>query len=85
MHDDDRARAILPILQELWVVVVSPVVARLHALGVAEKSRIWWCPTSHLCALPLHAAGPYYPRQKNLPTSRRTRPHSSRSSRPDLT
>jgi CHAT domain-containing protein len=67
LDDDDHAKAILPILQELWLIVVSPVVDRLAALEVVERSRIWWCPTSHLCALPLHAAGPYLPHQRNLP------------------
>ena len=27
-------------------------------LGVPEQSRIWWCPTSVFCSLPLHAMGP---------------------------
>jgi CHAT domain-containing protein len=51
----------------LWKIVVSPVVDQLAILGVAKMSRIWWCPTAQLCALPLHAAGPYNPGQKNLP------------------
>jgi CHAT domain-containing protein len=34
---------------------------------VELKSRIWWCPTSQLCALPIHAAGPYAAGKKNLP------------------
>jgi hypothetical protein len=59
-------RHITPILQELWVLVVLPVVDQLAALGVAEKTRIWWCPTSELSALPLHAAGPYKSGRKNL-------------------
>ncbi|KAJ6521395.1 CHAT domain-containing protein [Mycena vulgaris] len=43
----------------LWVNVVQPVVSQLQALGVPERSRIWWCPTSYMCGLPLHAAGSY--------------------------
>jgi len=39
----------------------------LSQLAIPQKSRIWWCPTSTLCALPLHAAGPYRPQQLNLP------------------
>ena len=40
---------------------------RLAEMGVPEKSQVCWCPTSELCTLPLHAAGPYWPQQKNLP------------------
>jgi CHAT domain-containing protein len=65
--DRYRQRAIRSILVDLWDVVVSPVVDQLVILGVAEKSRIWWCPTAELCGLPLHAAGPYEPGRKNLP------------------
>jgi tetratricopeptide (TPR) repeat protein/CHAT domain-containing protein len=65
--DCNRSKRIVPILRELWDLVVFPVVHRLDTLGVAEKSRIWWCPTSQLCALPLHAAGPYKSQQRNLP------------------
>jgi CHAT domain-containing protein len=56
-----------PILRSLWELVVFPVVDRLSTFGVAKKSRIWWCPTGQLCALPLHAAGPYRSHQSNLP------------------
>jgi CHAT domain-containing protein len=59
-------KPIFPILRRLWDLVVSPVVDQLAILGVAEKSRIWWCPTSELCGLPLHAAGPYKSGQKSL-------------------
>jgi len=58
----DSARQILPILRSLWDNIASPVRAQLVALGVQDKSRIWWCPTSDLCALPLHAAGAYSPK-----------------------
>jgi CHAT domain-containing protein len=34
------------------------VIKRLRVLGVPEQSRIWWCPTSVFCSLPLHAMGP---------------------------
>ena len=63
----DRSIDIAPILRALWKDIVSPVVDRLAEMGVPEKSRIWWCPTSTLCGLPIHAAGPYRPTQKNLP------------------
>jgi CHAT domain-containing protein len=64
--DFDRGRHFRPILRELWSLVVSPVVDQLTASGVAEKTRIWWCPTSELSALPLHAAFPYESGLKNL-------------------
>lgn len=60
-------RVILPILRSLWDSIVCPVRDELATLGVAEQSRIWWCPTSELCALPLHAAGPYTSGERNLP------------------
>jgi tetratricopeptide (TPR) repeat protein len=63
-------RQILPVLRSLWDNIAFPVRAQLVALGVPDKSRIWWCPTSSLCALPLHAAGAYSPRvakPNNLP------------------
>jgi len=60
------SKRILPILRDLWKNVVSPVHDCLTQLAVPQNSRIWWCPTSELCALPLHAAGPYQPRRRNL-------------------
>ncbi|KAF7983725.1 hypothetical protein HWV62_19677 [Athelia sp. TMB] len=45
------------ILKQLADLLVSPILEKLEALGVREQSRIWWCPTSALCALPIHAAG----------------------------
>jgi len=50
---------ILSSLQDLWDFVVCPVEDKLNSLGVLYGMRIWWCPTSVLCGLPLHAAGPY--------------------------
>ena len=55
----DSARLILRILRSLWDNIAFPVRTQLVALGVPDKSRIWWCPTSALCGLPLHAAGVY--------------------------
>ena len=63
---DDFPKKLRQVLQALWRMVVSPIVDHLSPM-LATKSRIWWCPTSHLCALPLHAAGPYLPKQRNLP------------------
>lgn len=61
------SKKVIGILCSLWDIVVRPIVDQLTALGVPERSHIWWCPISCLCALPLHAAGPYKSRQKNLP------------------
>ena len=58
-HGKNSARLILPILRSLWDNIAFPVRTQLVAFGVADKSRIWWCPTSKLCGLPLHAAGIY--------------------------
>ncbi len=46
------------VLKGLYELVGEPVIERLQALGVPEQSRIWWCPTSVFCSLPLHAMGP---------------------------
>ncbi|KAH9474305.1 hypothetical protein JR316_0012763 [Psilocybe cubensis] len=61
------SRQIVTVLRRLWDLIVCPVVEQLNKLRVPYKSRIWWCPTDMLCALPIHAAGPYRPGQKNLP------------------
>jgi len=46
------------VLKDLYKLVGEPVIERLRVLGVPEQSRIWWCPTSVFCSLPLHAMGP---------------------------
>ena len=46
------------VLEALYDLVGRPVVQRLRELNVPEQSRIWWCPTSAFCSLPLHATGP---------------------------
>jgi CHAT domain-containing protein len=46
------------ILKELFERVGQPVLNKLRELGIAERSRIWWYPTSVFCSLPLHAMGP---------------------------
>ncbi|KAH9013397.1 CHAT domain-containing protein [Lactarius hengduanensis] len=43
---------------ELYDLVGEPVIDRLNQLQVPRQSRIWWCPTSVFCSLPLHAMGP---------------------------
>ncbi|KAH9973624.1 hypothetical protein BJV74DRAFT_195586 [Russula compacta] len=46
------------ILEWLYNLVGHPVIERLRKLNVPEQSRVWWCPTSVFCSLPLHAMGP---------------------------
>ncbi|KAH9956730.1 CHAT domain-containing protein [Russula dissimulans] len=46
------------VLQELYKFVGRPVIGKLRELGIPEQSRVWWCPTSVFCSLPLHAMGP---------------------------
>ncbi|KAH9037569.1 CHAT domain-containing protein [Lactarius hengduanensis] len=46
------------VLAELYDLVGEPVIDRLNQLQVPRQSRIWWCPTSVFCSLPLHAMGP---------------------------
>ena len=50
--------ALCSVLKGLYELVGKPVIERLRLLGVPEQSRIWWCPTSVFCSLPLHAMGP---------------------------
>ena len=46
------------VLKELYELIGKPVIERLRQFQVPEQSRIWWCPTSVFCSLPLHAMGP---------------------------
>ena len=46
------------VLDQLYELVGKLVIDRLRQLQVPEQSRIWWCPTSVFCSLPLHAMGP---------------------------
>ncbi|KAI0255310.1 CHAT domain-containing protein [Lactifluus subvellereus] len=50
--------ALSSILKELYDLVGRPVIQRLCELNVPEQSRVWFCPTSVFCILPLHAMGP---------------------------
>ncbi len=50
--------ALSSVLKGLYNLVGKPVIEKLRVLGVPEQSRIWWCPTSVFCSLPLHAMGP---------------------------
>ena len=46
------------VLEQLYDLVGRPVIEGLRKLNVPEQSRVWWCPTSVFCSLPLHAMGP---------------------------
>jgi len=50
--------ALRSVLKELYEFVGRPVIQRLNELDIPEQSRVWWCPTSAFCSLPLHAMGP---------------------------
>ncbi|EJC97613.1 uncharacterized protein FOMMEDRAFT_40844, partial [Fomitiporia mediterranea MF3/22] len=54
-YDEKLRRSI----KMLWHRVVCKVINKLTEVGVAKDSRIWWCPTSILSALPFHAVGPF--------------------------
>ncbi|KAH8991531.1 CHAT domain-containing protein [Lactarius akahatsu] len=54
-HYDETLASVLAGLYEL---VGKPVINRLRQLNIPEQSRVWWCPTSVFCSLPLHAIGP---------------------------
>jgi len=51
-------RALRFVLRSLHELVGRPVIEELRRLKIPEQSRIWWCPTSVFCSLPLHAMGP---------------------------
>ena len=51
-------RALRSVLKSLYELIGQPVIKELRRLKIPEQSRIWWCPTSVFCSLPLHAMGP---------------------------
>ncbi|KAI0248458.1 CHAT domain-containing protein [Lactifluus subvellereus] len=51
-------RTLLSVLKQLYELVGQPVISKLRELNIPEQSRVWWCPTSVFCSLPLHAMGP---------------------------
>ena len=61
-----RERETAAVLRTLWDTIVHPIVDELATL-IPRGARIWWCPTSKLTTLPLHAAGPYRKGALNLP------------------
>ena len=58
LDSNDYNEVLASVLAELYTLVGQPVIDRLRQLRVPELSRIWWCPTSVFCSLPLHAMGP---------------------------
>jgi CHAT domain-containing protein len=58
LDSKEYQEALCSVLKGLYELVGEPVIKRLRLLGVPEQSRIWWCPTSAFCSLPLHAMGP---------------------------
>lgn len=92
-----RERQVVVVLRALWDSLVRPIVDELSTF-LPRGARIWWCPTSKLTTLPLHAAGPYRKNEQNLPNiyvssytptlaaliRARHRPPSTSSPRPPL-
>ncbi len=58
LDSEDYGLTLASVLADLYEFVGKPVIERLRQLEVPEKSRVWWCPTSAFCSLPLHAMGP---------------------------
>jgi CHAT domain-containing protein len=58
LDSKDYDLTLASVLADLYELVGKPVLERLRNLEVPEKSRVWWCPTSAFCSLPLHAMGP---------------------------
>ncbi|KAH9970655.1 CHAT domain-containing protein [Russula compacta] len=50
--------ALRGVLEHLYDLIGRPVIQRLNELNIPQQSRVWWCPTSVFCSLPLHAMGP---------------------------
>ena len=58
LDSKDYDLTLTSVLADLYELVGKPVLERLRKLEIPEKSRVWWCPTSAFCSLPLHAMGP---------------------------
>ena len=58
LESDAYNDALRAVLKELYELVGRPVIKGLNKLNIPEQSRVWWCPTSVFCSLPLHAMGP---------------------------
>ena len=58
LDSSEYDNALRCVLEQLYDLVGRPVIERLRKLNIPEQSRVWWCPTSVFCSLPLHAMGP---------------------------
>ena len=58
LDSEEYESALASVLMALYELVGQPVIDRLRKLNIPEQSRVWWCPTSVFCSLPLHAMGP---------------------------
>ena len=58
LDSSEYDQTLASVLAELYELVGKPVIDRLRQLQVPDQSRVWWCPTSVFCSLPLHAMGP---------------------------
>jgi len=58
LESDAYEATLRAVLKELYELVGRPVIKRLNELNIPQQSRVWWCPTSVFCSLPLHAMGP---------------------------
>ena len=58
LESDKYEDVLRSVLKELYELVGRPVIKKLNELNIPEQSRVWWCPTSVFCSLPLHAMGP---------------------------
>ncbi|KAI0038296.1 hypothetical protein FA95DRAFT_1505891, partial [Auriscalpium vulgare] len=67
VHDDScMDETIQKVLSHLWKYIVCHIFQKLDELGLAKNSRIWWCLSGKLCALPIHAAQPFFGPQQML-------------------
>ena len=58
LDSSDYEESLASVLADLYNLVGKPVIDGLRQLRVPEQTRLWWCPTSVFCSLPLHAMGP---------------------------
>ena len=58
LDSKDYDLTLASVLSDLYKLVGKADIERLRVLKVPNKSRVWWCPTSAFCSLPLHAMGP---------------------------
>ncbi|KAI9436230.1 CHAT domain-containing protein [Lactarius indigo] len=58
VDSDEYNSTLASVLLDLYQLVGKPIIERLRELNIPEQSRVWWCPTSVFCSLPLHAMGP---------------------------